>query len=377
MTRVFELDALRGFALFGIVLGNVLWFSGYAVAPEAAVHATKLDPAVVFAVHMFVDGKFYALFSVLFGASFSQMVQREQRGGRAGRGLVARRLGSLFVVGGAHAVLLWFGDILSLYAVAAVPLYLLSRRSDEVVLRWAIGLLCVPVVTSVVLLTVADPSSSGEVGYGPASQLPGFASESYRDLLAANYAFLERRWALALASGRLPRLLGLFLLGVYLLRRRPVPTPEAKRWLGSVAIASNIALALLADVPAQPPSGWGVLRDVVMGIAVPTGCLAYLSVLWPAFASRGRVAVALAQAGRLSLTHYLSQSLVLAALFYGCALGLWGQLGATWAVALGGGLAVLQILGSGPWRQRFGAGPGERALRALDRALDRGRARRG
>lgn len=366
MKRITQLDALRGFALGGIAMSNVLWFSGYAVATVEAQTDFWLDPAITFALHVFVDGKFYALFSLLFGASFALMVTREQAHGRSAKSLVRRRLASLLVLGLVHATAVWFGDIVSLYAVAAVPLWTLLRQSNRALVWWAVGLLASPLAISGVLLLITGSSEAPPLGYGPTAQLPAFASESYRELVSANSAFLVQRWVLALASGRLPRLLGMFLVGVLLLRHRPTLTPRVQKVLWFVAALSNVAMALVSNVAAQPPSSLGLFRDAVTCIAVPSGCLAYASALWPKLGSPGRVTAALAAAGRLSLTHYLSQSLLFATVFYGCGFGLWGRLSATSAVAVGGTLALLQIAISPAWLHRFGTGPGERALRALD-----------
>ncbi len=368
-SRVPQLDALRGFALMGIVLGNVQWFSGYAVDPSATKDLLGLDAAVTFALHVGIDGKFYALFSLLFGASFSLMLQRERDRGRDPNVVARRRLVALFIVGIVHATLVWFGDILSLYAVAAVPLAAILQRSDRTVLAGALALLVSPALISGTLLLWADPSPSSELIYGPIDQLPAFAAADIGDLLSANAAFLGQRWVLALTSGRIPRLLGLFLLGAFLIRRRPVFSPFSWGVLLVVAITSNLALASLSGVPPLPPSPLGLLRDTVACVALPAGALAYASVLWGPLSRRGPLADALAHAGRLSATHYLSQSAILALLFYGVGLGGWGVLGATGSVLVGGAVALTQLALSRAWRARLGSGPGELALRSLDRML--------
>lgn len=366
MTRITELDALRGFSLLGIVLGNVMWFSGVAVSGASA---GWLDGAVKFALTVVVDGKFYALFSLLFGASFSLLVQRQRQRGRSGGSIVAARLGALFGLGLAHASLLWFGDILSLYAVAAIPLYWLLGRSDRALLRWAIGLLAAPVAISLGLFIVL-PGEAAALGYGPAALLPSFGSGSYSELLLANAAFLKQRWVLALASGRLLRLLGMFALGALLLRSRSSPTRRGHVALWVAAAGGNLVLGFWSAAP-PPSSILAVAREAIVSVAVPTGCLAYVSLLWPRLGRRGPITSALAAAGRLSLTHYLAQSLVLATVFYGCGLGLWGRFDAGEAVAFAGALVVLQIAASRVWFRRFGIGPGERLLRLFDVLLSR------
>ncbi len=365
-TRVRQLDALRGLALVGIALGNAQWFSGYAVDPASAKDVFGLDASVSFALHLLVDGKFYALFSLLFGASFFLMLQREHSRGGDPKRAARRRLLALFLLGSAHATLVWFGDILSLYAVAALPLAALSRCPDRTVLRVSVALLLSPALLSLALLLWADPTASSALIYGPIDQLPAFASGGLVDLLWANAAFLEQRWVLALASGRLLRLLGLFLLGALFIRARPVLGPFAWGVLLIVAITSNLALTTLADAPPLPPSPQGLLRDTIACVALPTGALAYAAILWRPLAKRGIVTDALMHAGRLSATHYLAQSLVLATVFYGVGLGAWGTLGSTGAVLVGGVLALTQVAVSPSWRARVGLGPAERALRSLD-----------
>jgi len=366
VSRVRQIDGLRGFALLGIVLGNVLWFSGYAVDPAPSKDVFGLDAVVTFAQHLFIDGKFYALFSLLFGASFGLMMQR--------RAWLARpRLTSLMVLGALHAGFLWFGDILSLYAVAALPLPRLLRCSDRVLWRWALALLAGPALLSIALLPLADQLDPGTLLYGPSAQLTAFGGDDWAALWHANAAFLRQRWVLALTSGRLLRLLGLFVLGALLVRRRPTLTARGRALLVVVALASNLAYAGLADVPVLPPSIRGVLRDAVACVALPSGALAYAAHLWAPLRDPGRVQDALVHAGRLSLTHYLSQSLLLAALFYGVGAGLWGRLGATTSVAIALVLAGMQVALSGPLRRRFGHGPGERALRWLDMLSERRR----
>lgn len=369
--RIRQLDALRGFALLGIVLGNVQWFSGYAVDPSASKDLFGLDAAVTFALHVGVDGKFYALFSLLFGASFSLMLQRERERGRDAGTAARRRLLALFVVGIVHATLVWFGDILSLYAVAAIPLAALLQRSDRALLGSAVALLMSPALISGALLLWANPSPTSALIYGPIEQLPAFGAADVGGLLSANAAFLGQRWVLALASGRVPRLLGLFLLGALLTRRRPVLHPFAWGTLLILAITSNLALASLSAIPPLPPSPLGLLRDTIACVALPTGALAYASILWRPLGRRGVLSDALTHAGRLSATHYLSQSIVLALVFYGVGFGAWGVLGATRSVLVGAGLGLTQLTLSRSWRSRWGSGPGELALRSLDRALRR------
>lgn len=365
------LDALRGFALVGIILGNVTWFSGYAVASPAqrlALGTAAADQPIAFLLHMLVDGKLYGLFSLMFGAGFALMVAGADARGLPVARVVARRLTALLAIGLVHATLLWFGDIVSLYAVAAVPLYWLRRWSLRRLAVAASVCLTAPVVPSAVILVTAvvtGDTGPGDPGHGPAALLPAFALGRYPERLAANWAFLGERWELALLSGRPIRLLGMFILGMCAVRLRRQPPPTIACALVVTALVSNVVLALLADVAVRPPSLLGLSRDLVYAIAIPTGSVAYATILWPRFSAGGPLTRVLAAAGRLSLSHYLTQSLVLAALFYGCGLGLWGRVGIAWAVCIALAIAALQVLCSPLWLRWLGSGPAERVLRRL------------
>src|SRR5690606_3646859 len=110
--RIGLLDGLRGLALLGIFIVNIEWFSrpwqefGNGVAQGLA----GIDHVSAWLVHVFVAGKFWVLFSLLFGVGFALMRERAQASGRPVR-LYLRRLAVLFVLGIAHALLAWVGDI--------------------------------------------------------------------------------------------------------------------------------------------------------------------------------------------------------------------------------------------------------------------------
>ncbi|MEM6294348.1 MAG: DUF418 domain-containing protein [Myxococcota bacterium] len=362
--RIQALDGLRGFALLGIAVANVQWFSGYAVDPSPAKDLLGLDAAVTFGLHLFVDGKFYGLFSLLFGASFQLLLDQAKRRGIPPAVAARRRLFALGLLGSLHAVFLWFGDILTLYAVAAIPLRALLRLRDRTILAISLVLLAIPAVLSALLFVALDPAAT-DFAYGPAEHLPAFASGDLLALWHANLAFLKQRYFLALLSGRLPRLLGLFLLGALLLRHRPAPNRPQLAALTLLALATNLAHASLAHVQPLPPSGLGVARDAIGCIAIPAGALAYVGLLWGVLGRNGRVQTALASAGRLSATHYLSQSLVFAGVFYGVGFGGWGAMGAT----ASGLFALVVVLGQAAASSRWtrdSRGPAEALLRVLN-----------
>jgi len=133
-SRISSLDVLRRFALLGILLMNVQSFSMPIAAyfnPTAYGDFSGLNAIVWFLVHVFIDQKFMTLFSLLFGAGIILFTSRaEERTGHSAA-LHYRRMFWLLVFGAAHAYLLWYGDILYTYAVAAFLLYPFRRAAPR------------------------------------------------------------------------------------------------------------------------------------------------------------------------------------------------------------------------------------------------------
>src|SRR5438034_8335407 len=141
--RIQVLDVLRGVAVGGILLANVLVFFGLFIIPPdraAALPTARLDTVVSFVEKVFVDGKFYSLFSLLFGIGFGLQIAR---GGDA-TVRFRRRLRILLAIGAIHAFLIWAGDILMLYALLGFSLPWFARKTDRELLRWTVILLAIP-----------------------------------------------------------------------------------------------------------------------------------------------------------------------------------------------------------------------------------------
>lgn len=379
MSRHEPIDALRGVALFGIMFGNATWFSGTAVrspAARAELGTATADAITRWLVHVFVDGKFYSLFALLFGVGFGLAMHHAPLASARFR----RRMSVLLVLGGLHATLLWFGDIVSLYAVTGSVLPWCWRWSDRALLRGGVTLLLAPIALSLLAFALGGDPAGGDPGHGPAALLPAFATGSYRELLAANWAFVTERWTLAFQSGRFCKLLGLFLLGAWSVRRGIALDPAAHQpflrrlsaTCAAIGIPANIALAwFLANVPERPPSLLGCARAGVYAVAAPTLCFAYASALTLFWCKHAPLRSAFAIAGRLSFSLYIGHSLLGVAVFYGVGCGLWGRWGeAAVAAALPLVFAVQVALGA-IWLRRVGAGPIETLVRRFGPLTDR------
>ena len=235
--RIHALDVLRGVAVGGILLANVLVFFGLTFLPPdraAALPTVARDNIALFFDKVFVDGKFYSVFSLLFGIGFGLQLAR---GGNAALPRFKRRVRILLAIGAVHAFLLWAGDILMLYALLGLTMPWFARKTDRELLRWTVILLTVPTVLYVValmiwMLVASDPSSAPSAAAMPASMLAFFEAigrGGVKDAFVGNLVFLAGRWADLFASVRFPKVLGMFVLGLWAVRTGIAASPAMHR----------------------------------------------------------------------------------------------------------------------------------------------------
>jgi uncharacterized membrane protein YeiB len=143
-SRLEFVDILRGFALIGVLTANLASFSGYSLNPAA--YTDFLDVAILVAIQFFVRAKFYSLFSFLFGWGLSVQMQRASARGIRFVPLFARRMAILLAFGLIHGLLIWSGDILTLYAILGFALLLFRKRSERSLLAAAVLFLLLTVI---------------------------------------------------------------------------------------------------------------------------------------------------------------------------------------------------------------------------------------
>lgn len=245
--RSVVLDALRGLALFGICLANFPEFSLYTFqSPEvvSAMPTAGIDRVVRFLQYVFIDGKFYSLFSLLFGIGFSIMMSHSMEKGRDGIAVFYRRMGLLALIGLLHLMLLWSGDILLLYALAGLLLPLFRNVPDRKLLAIAAALVFCPVLMDALKVfsgyrfDLAAPVG-GAVRYF--NGLSGITDanfgrwlvdgEHYSDVLKFTLSGAFIRVQELLESNRVFKVLGLFLLGLYVGRNGIYANLERRRTL--------------------------------------------------------------------------------------------------------------------------------------------------
>ncbi len=384
--RIQVLDVLRGLAIGGILIGNMQWFSGYGMMPANLAAAFPLsDQITQYLVHVLIEGKFYSIFSFLFGLGFAIQMSRAEDRGDIGATLFKRRLSWLLVIGIFHAVLLWPGDILSVYALVGFVLILFRKKSDSSLLRWAAILFAVPIVTYALILVLflafAPPDMTNTIDAASADRwalsISVVKQGGYFEILTGyNPQYLLGRWAGLIVQMRLPKILAMFLLGMYAYRRgyfeaaaanRPFITKMAISGFG-LGLAGNVLFAWLAGNEAPfPPSIAGLVGVVAYGFSVPAlalGIAASVVLLWQGGAAK-RLLTIVAPVGRMALTNYLLQTVICVLIFYGYGLGKFGAIGAFQATVTALGIFVFQIVVSTMWLSYCAYGPMEWVWRQL------------
>ena len=145
--RIQALDSIRGFALLGILLMNIEGMVGPLMASMSGVDPalTGADRWVDTAIYLLVQGKFFPLFSMLFGMGFAIMLARAQAAGRPFVAVYLRRVLALLAIGLAHAFFVWAGDILVTYALMGLVMLTFFRGTPQSRLpKWGIALMLSP-----------------------------------------------------------------------------------------------------------------------------------------------------------------------------------------------------------------------------------------
>ena len=222
------LDILRGLALMGVLLDNIFGFTGYGYSSEAQMKALPTyysDTALGFLELVFIHGKFYSLFSLLFGIGFSVILIRNEQKNLNPLPVFYRRLFLLACFGAAHLFLLWEGDILFLYAMIGCLLPLFRKCSDKTLVTWAVILIASPVLIDLVkiLLHVKTGAFLEEIAFkidekngitkdnfSTYLSKPGSGWQEWRNWQASGFLY---RYSYLIESNRIPKVLGMFLLG--------------------------------------------------------------------------------------------------------------------------------------------------------------------
>lgn len=398
--RIATLDIVRGVAVMGILAMNIAAFAmpfpAYA-NPFAFGWEGALDSAAYAFNFVLIDGKMRGLFSFLFGASLLLVIQKAEASGESAAAITYRRLFWLLLFGLIHFYLIWFGDILTAYALTGMVAYLFRGRAVKTLIGWGSALVLLQFAIMAVSAAYGHSLAQAAAAPGASPQILEEWSAFSADFAVPTPALLQEALSLHLGPWT-----GLVREQVTEHTAEPLffallfgPETLAYMLFGMAALKSGFLTGQWAERRYEQIAFWGLALTIpvyavlcvmlfIDGFSVPGIFTWYMAATVPfrplmvvAYAALiielarggGWLTERVAAAGRAAFTNYLGTSLVMTALFYGWGLGLYGTLARTelWLPVLG--MWALMLLWSKPWLERFRYGP----LEWLWRSLSRGR----
>jgi uncharacterized protein len=411
--RIQAIDAIRGFALLGIFIANMQLFA----APFGEfLHATPgagmplADVIAFYFVKIFVDGKFYPTFSLLFGIGLALQWERALAMGRTLLGAGLRRLLVLAVLGAVHIVLLWYGDILLVYSTTGLLLLLLIKARPRTLATIGAIFLGVSVLFSTGFAAISpppDPSLGAEIVLTPeqAAKPPMqrlLAAADKHPIIWKNIAhpiwteaeteamrdgpFVEALKFRLMSYGFFIifgvvgfwwHVAAMFLFGAALLKAG-LFAPDNRSWFDRF-LAAGLIIGLPLNIFAvmaphlMSEHAAAIVAMPVFFLGGPLLALAYVAMIVKAVdrADRGaspllaKLTAALAAAGRMALTNYLLQTLIAVFVFHHWGLRYFGEAARSERIIFAAAVFSGQVVFSTLWLRQFRFGPMEWLWRSL------------
>jgi uncharacterized protein len=395
--RYLEMDALRGFAVMGILAINIAAFAQPEMAfvnPIVSSHASGLDLGSWAANFILFDGKMRGLFSLLFGASTALVIERAIASGQSAAKVHFSRMFWLAIFGLFHFFFLWIGDILFLYAGSGCVLFLFRDWSAERLIKWGV---IAYVIGAIMLITSLAPMLAllQEAGQAnPPQDVLDKISEIYAELgtlpadVAAETARLQggfsgllsyklsEQWSTPLENLMLGPIetIPLMMIGMGLYKNGFILGEESRAtylkiglWMMAVSLPLFIAFAGIAYAQGfntiwmmNITQAWSILPRLLMIISY-VALFIFITQRFQHSATIQRAAAA----GRAAFSNYLGTSILMTFIFYGWGLGYFEQFGRFELQLFVLGAWAIMLFWSRPWLMRFRYGPLEWLWRSL------------
>ncbi|RAK63043.1 DUF418 domain-containing protein [Phenylobacterium kunshanense] len=395
--RHLSIDAVRGFAVLGILLMNIVGMglpSFAYIDPTHAGGATGADFWTWAVNNVLTDGKMRALFTMLFGASTVLIAERATGGALGPAATHYRRMFWLLLFGFAHAVFAWFGDVLVLYALAGLlifPFRKLAPRTQLVIgVVVLVALLAknvwqaqqlealhaaanAPGATAAAVKAWQEVSVAIQASPEAAqADIAGFGGD-FAAATAARLNMLQLFYFVLLPTDMLPEAIGQMFVGMALFRMgfftlgwssRAYAAMIAVGYLVCVPVtawlASNIVRSGFDPLVLHEQEVWQQTTRTLIGLAHASVVLLVVRA-----GAAGWLIDRFAAAGRMAFSNYLMTSIITSLVFCGYGFGLYGQLSRFELIYVVAGVWAFILLWSRPWLEHFHYGPFEWAWRSL------------
>ncbi len=390
--RLEIVDFLRGFALFGILMVNLPLMNAPFTSEmgEFVLWTDKINTLASGFIRFFFTGKFYVLFSFLFGIGFYFFIKKVENGDSGILSVFKLRLFWLLVFGVLHILFLWYGDILLIYALVGFVLLLFRNVSNKALIIWAIVLILTPIILLgglVVLMYLISlvPEAAAEVdkayyeAYLNLKQISENALSIYPNGTFAeifNMRLSEYSNIMNALFYFVPNVLAMFLVGMLLARKRVFENLKEKRKIFKkilfislpIAIGLNLVYIYSFEGVSMTQINYNLLLYIIgSGIGGPAMSFVYISLIVLFISSRLHLRLfrAISDTGRMALTNYLTQSIICTTIFFSYGFGLYGKVNIWQGILMTIVIYTVQVIWSYLWLKHYRFGPMEWAWRSL------------
>ncbi|MCL2415137.1 MAG: DUF418 domain-containing protein [Bacteroidales bacterium] len=391
--RVGSIDAIRGFALLGILIVNMIAFSGppgiyFSLVSTSGTWTNFWDIAASNFISFFVQGKFYTIFAFLFGLGFAIFYERaKEKTGKPIR-LFYKRLLILLLIGLIHAFFVWSGDVLVYYAVLGFLLPLFFNRKPKTLLRWAgaiffsivilslLGIMALGIDKNMLASAVNEHQIFlADIKMRIANSVQAYGSGTFAEIQAQRVSetlfMFQHGFATAIFV-----IFPLFLLGLYAGKKgffqnvaENISTIKKMQiWGLVVGLVLSTIKFMVVDLAITDPYSFYAVIHLVSSIFGDLGlAVFFMATIIRLYQNKNWMQrlVPLAYTGRMALSNYLFQSIICTFIFYNFGLGLFGQVGPAIGLALAIVIFTGQVYVSKFWLQRYQYGPVEWLWKSL------------
>lgn len=360
--RIMTLDVLRGLALFGILIANMLHFqSPYIYIDPHTFYNSPIDALTFKWIDILVEGSFYPIFAMLFGYGINMQYEKGLAQNRSTVGLMLRRFSLLMVFGLIHAIFIWSGDILFTYAIYGFLMILIVRIPKRILLILSVALFTVTNVLLYAVTYLIAQTSGAMEEFVDIQQIElaitAYAHGTYLEALQ----FRVGEWLIygllnSVFAGFL--IVPLMMFGVVFSKWKLIERGATlwKVWLVFILIFGPLGFYFKAlPYLKEPRIDYDILQTAFGG---PFVGLFYMGLVVLLMATPlQKILQFLAPVGKMSLTIYIMQSIVATLIFNHYGLGLYGKLDLSTGTWIAFGIFVIQIILANLWLARYERGP--------------------
>lgn len=391
--RIHFLDALRGIAILGILTANIYFFSGLFFMNPSEQYpwaASSWDMPFDFVLFTLIDGKFYSIFSLLFGIGCAIQFHSLQKLDQPFIPFFKRRMLWLFVIGFCHLTFIWLGDILTLYAILGFVLVYFVNTTNKNLLKYAVLLLLLPLLNDFVInhigwnypkyffkmnqvvATYFDIPMREFGDVKTTNRNLYLKNEDWSMFFKTNLSNVFLRIGYLMGDGRVFKVLGIFFIGLWsgraILHNNLLVNIKLLKKIAIFGIAIGLPICILRsyiDFYGNELPYKSTLRTLTYALGTVPLALGYAAGLALVHQKKPSLFRWFEPVGKMALTNYIMQSVVAIGFFYGIGLGFAGKFGAIAVFGITLLIYTLQIIGSNLWLKRHQQGPLEWLWRKL------------